>query len=241
MLRLEIFEDKIKIFIKKKTEGKIRFKRVNKHGIKEQIKQDEINLMDNNQYIEWQITYNIEASKNDFHPDWLVSECIYRDVKGKKRYPYELSKILLECKKKTWIDNHDYQKLIDEIEKYTLFLEDFQTYIEMKNEKLNLGTLTFEVKKWIIPIYRIYNSDGTFIEAIKEKQQFAYQMQIMVYFCIPFNCYTIDQNPDNPNEIVYLITNDNIDSIINLIKVFGCASKRHQHDILEILRCIQSL
>jgi hypothetical protein len=63
MLRLEIFEDKIKIFIKRKTEGKIRFKRINEYGIKEQIKQDEINLMDNNQYIEWQITYNIEASK----------------------------------------------------------------------------------------------------------------------------------------------------------------------------------
>jgi hypothetical protein len=241
MLRLEIFEDKIKIFIKKKTEGKIRFKRVNKYGIKEQIKQDEINLMDNNQYIEWQITYSIEASKNDFDPDWLVSECVYRDVKGKKRYSYELSKILLECKKKVWIENHDYQKLIDEIEKYTLFLEDIPTYIQMESEKLNLGSLTFEIKKWIIPIYRIYNSDGTFIEAIKEKQQFAYQMQLMVYFCIPFTCSTIDQNPENSNEIVYLLTNDNIDSIINLIRVFGCASKRHQHDILEILRCIQSL
>jgi hypothetical protein len=238
MLRLEIFEDKIKIFIKKKTEGKIRFKRVNKYGIKEQIKQDEINLMDNNQYIEWQITYNIEASKNNFDPDWLVSECVYRDVKGKIRYPYELSKILLECKKKAWIENHDYQKLIDEIEKYTLFLEDIPTYIQMECGKLNLGSLTFEIKKWIIPIYRIYNSDGTFIEAIKEKQQFAYQMQIMVYFCIPFTCSTIDQNPDNSNEIVYLLTNDNIDSIINLIKIFGCASKGHQHDILEILRCI---
>jgi len=143
MLRLEIFEDKIKIFIKRKTEGKIRFKRINEYGIKEQIKQDEINLMDNNQYIEWQITYNIEASKNDFDPNWLVSECLYRDVKGKKRYPYELSKILLECKKKTWIENHDYQKLIDEIEKYTLFLEDFQTYIKIENEKLNLGIINF--------------------------------------------------------------------------------------------------
>jgi len=241
MLRLEIFDDRIKIFIKKKTEGKIRFKRVNKYGVKEQIKQDEINLRDTNQYIEWQITYNIEASKNDFDPDWLVSECLYRDVKGKKRYPYELSKILLECKKKAWIENHVYQKLIDEIEKYTLFLEEIPTYIQMENEKLNLGSLTFEIKKWIIPIYKIYNSDGTFIEAIKEKQQFAYQMQIMVYFCIPFTCFTIYQNPDNSNEIVYLLTNDNIDSIINLIKVFGCASKRHQHDILEILKCIQTL
>jgi len=66
-------------------------------------------------------------------------------------------------------------------------------------------------------------------------------MQIMVYFCIPFTCSAIDQKSDNSNEIVYLLTNDNIDSIINLIKVFSCASKRHQHDILEILRCIQSL
>jgi hypothetical protein len=241
MLRLELFKNEIKIFIRKKTEGKIRFKRFNQYGLGEQIKQEDINLKENNQYIEWLITYNIEASKNDFDPNWLISECTYKDIKGKKRRPYELSKILFEFKRKNWVTSQDLQNLINEIQKYSLFLEDFPTYIQMENEKLNLGTLTFEIRKWVIPLFRIYNSDGTFIEAIKEKQQFAYQMQIMVYFCIPFTCHTIDQNPDNPNEIVYLLTNDNIDSIINLIKVFGCASKRHQHDILEILRCIQSL
>jgi hypothetical protein len=240
MLRLEVLENEIKIFIRKKTKGKIRFKKFNQEEIGEQITQSQINLKDSKQYIEWLITYNTNVNRNNFDLNWLIPECIYRDMRGKKRHPYELSKILCEMKQKFWITNNDLQDLINEIQSYITFLDDIPTYIQNENEKINLGKLDFKIRKWIVPIFRVYNSDGTFIEAVKEKQQFAYQMQIMVYFCIPFTANSsIAQNPKDSNEIVYTLIKEKNDPITNLVKVFGCASKRHQHDIIEILKCIQ--
>jgi len=237
VLRLEIVDDKLRVLFGKKSRGKVRFKRINDYGVGEQIKQDEINLKDPKQYIEWQITYNIRAGSKDKDPTWLVDECEYKDVKGDKRQPYELGKILYEMKVKGWIGKEDIQQLLKEINGYTRFLDEVETYVDKDVSKLikELNGLKFRFYRWVIPLFRLYNRDRTFIETLKEKQQYAYRMQMMVYFCIP--CSVLKYQG---SILVYEITPQNMDSIVNIVKVFGCASKRHKHDVLEILKCFSN-
>jgi hypothetical protein len=243
LLRLDLSQrDKVKIGTRKTTRGKIQFKRLNAYGIGEQIKKEDINPSDANQYIEWLITYNLRPDSTDYNPDLLISEhAFYIDTKGKRKLLYELPKIFYEMKCRNIITRDDLQTLINEINSYQAFLEDIPTYVEPKYEEFRIGSLNFKTTKWITPVFRIYNKDGTFIEAVKEKQQYAYQMQIMVYFCIPFGSQYVSENPRDTEEVVYVLGSDNKDSVLNLVKVFGCASQRHKHDILATLHCIQSL
>jgi hypothetical protein len=243
LLRLDLSQrDKVKIGIRKTTRGKIRFKRLNAYGIGEQIRKEDINPSDANQYIEWLITYNLRPDSTDYNPDLLISEhAFYIDTKGKRKLLYELPKIFYEMKCRNIITRDDLQTLINEINGYQTFLEGIPTYVECKYKELKIGSLNFKTTKWITPVFRIYNKDGTFIEAVKEKQQYAYQMQIMVYFCIPFGSQYVSENPQDTEEVVYVLGSDNKDSVLNLVKVFGCASQRHKHDILAILHYIQSL
>jgi hypothetical protein len=243
LLRLDLSQrDKVKIGIRKTTRGKIRFKRLNAYGIGEQIKKEDINLSDANQYIEWLITYNLRPDGTDYNPDLLISEhAFYIDTKGKRKLLYELPKIFYEMKCRNLITRDDLQTLINEINRYQTFLEDIPTYVEPKYEELRIGSLNFKTTKWITSVFRIYNKDGTFIEAVKEKQQYAYQMQIMVYFCITFGSQYVSENPQDTEEVVYVLGSDNKDSVLNLVRVFGCASQRHKHHIFATLQCIQSL
>jgi len=128
-----------------------------------------------------------------------------------------------------------HKSIIKKIEKYTNFLDSIETYV-VENESESskeVNGLKFKFYRWIIPLFRFYNRDGTFIETLKEKQQYAYRMQMMVYFCIP--CSILEEQETN---LVYKITPQNLDSMINTVKVFGCASERHQCDILKILECL---
>ena len=235
-----VLDDELKVLFDRKSQGKVRFKQINDYGIGEQIKQDEISLKNPRQYVEWQITYNIRADSKDKDFVWLVDidKCVYKDAKGNERQLYELSKILYEIKNKGWIKKEYIKQLLDEIKSYTIFLDSIETYV-VENEgesSKKVNGLEFRFYRWIIPLFRFYNRDGTFIETLKEKQQYAYHMQMMVYFCIP--CSILEEQKTN---LVYKITPQNMDSIINTVKVFGCASKRHQHDVLKILECFLNM
>jgi len=234
MLKLRVSDDKIEVLFGKGSEGKVRFKQLNNYGLGEQIRKDKIDLSNSQQYIEWQITYNIETSSEYKDPQWLVDECVYKDLRGKERQAYELGKILYEMKKKGWITNSNLNIILREIKRYNYFLDSYEAYIERKGIKRFNG-LVFEFHNLILPVFKLCNNDGTFIEALKQKQQMAYGMQIMVYFCIPCNIL----KEEDKNNLIYEITPANTDSIINLVKVFGCASKKHQDDILKILECLK--
>jgi len=233
ILKLRVSDDKIEVLFRKGSKGKVRFKQPNDYGLGEQIRKDKIDLSNSQQYIEWQITYNIEISSGYKDSQWLVDRCVYKDLKGKERQAYELGRILYEMKKKGWITNSDLNIILREIEGYNDFLDSCEAYIERKGIK-GFNGLEFEFHNLILPVFRLCNNDGTFIEALKQKQQMAYGMQIMVYFCIPCNIL----KEEDKNNLIYEITSANTDSIINLVKVFGCASKRHQDDILKILQCL---
>jgi hypothetical protein len=231
-------EDKLaKVILPLNSKGRIRFKlRHSSYKIGQQIKREDIDINNKDQYIEWQITYSIKAKDTDSNN--LLVDCKYRDLGNQDRYPYELGTILLELKKAGIITKQSLELLKNEISTYTLFLDN-ENVLTSDVETRTINNITFNFIYWNIPLFICNNPDGTFIEVLKEKQQYAYQMQPMVYFCIP--CPLLKKNPANSNEVLYIIKPENKDSIINLFRVFGCVSIKHHHDIVEILNCILKL
>ena len=77
---------------------------------------------------------------------------------------------------------------------------------------------------------------------IKEKQK-AIGIQPMLYLCIPLKL--VEEYPEIENKLAeskqkttYLITKNNFQLVIETIKIFSILSKKHQKDIINILRTI---
>jgi len=237
MIRI-VREDKlIKVALPLNTKGKIRFKqRHNDYEFGQQINQEDVDISNRNQYIEWQITYSSKTKDEDKINKDLLIDCEYKDLNPKPqiRYPYELGAILLELKRLGVVTDVLLSSLKDEISTYRHFLDNENISTQDSGVR-KINNVAFNFFYWKVPLFICNNCDGTFIEVLKEKQQYAYQMQPMVYFCIP--CSLLERGSVN-NEVSYAIGPENKDSIINLFRVFGCASIKHQHDIIETLNCI---
>ena len=77
---------------------------------------------------------------------------------------------------------------------------------------------------------------------IKEKQK-AIGIQPMLYLCIPLKL--VEEYPKIENKLAetkqkatYLITKNNFQFVIETIKIFAILSRKHQRDIVNILRTI---
>ncbi len=85
--------------------------------------------------------------------------------------------------------------------------------------------------------------DETQIEFSIQKQQYATGVQPMVYFCIPLtsfrNCSEfLGKSSVAGDNLEYVINKTNVLNLIFLMKVFAMASKRHNHDVVEILNLL---
>ena len=77
---------------------------------------------------------------------------------------------------------------------------------------------------------------------IKEKQK-AIGIQPMLYLCIPIKLVEEYQEIENQlaetkQTATYLITKNNFQLVIETIKIFSILSRKHQRDIINILRTI---
>lgn len=256
-------EKEIKIFFLPKSEGRIRYKlkpESNIYGFGYQIKKCEIEFLKNKSklsketkdfknyknncngicYIEWQITYNANKSsikKEKARKEWLIEDCKYIDIKKTERIPYELSYILYHALRIKIISADKLREMYEFIKTIKNFLNEIKIETELEENLFKLGNsdkdLTFVKLKMKYPYFILYNKDNTFIEIHTEKQQYAYGVQPMIYFCIP-----IDLLKDG-NE--YVISMENGEVLERLILSFAYASENHKYDILEIINCINKL
>lgn len=252
-------EKEIKISFLPKSEGKIRYKLKSEPHIYSfgyQIRKCEVEFLveksrtnkenkdckncKNICYIEWQITYNADKSsikKEKAKREWLIEDCKYLDIKRKERIPYELSYILYHALRIEILTADRLRELYGFIEKIEKFLDEIKIETELEESLFKLGNsdndLTFVKLKMKYPFFIVFNKDNTFIEIHTEKQQYAYGVQPMIYFCIPIDLLK--------NGKEYVISIENKEVLENLILSFAYASKNHKYDILEIVKCINGI
>ena len=91
-------------------------------------------------------------------------------------------------------------------------------------------------------IYEVNNLILKIEIIIKEKQK-ALGIQPMLYLCVPIKL--VEEYPEIENKLAetkqkatYLITKNNFQFVIETIKIFAILSRKHQKDIINILRTI---
>jgi len=242
-----IKEKNIQLVIPANNAGKFRFKkRKNRLDFGETFSTRE-GVFDDQTYLEWQIGYDVPV--NDVEKgakNTKLTSKYFIGSNGKKKYPYELSELFYEAMMLGFISKKEAENLCKEIEVYKNFIDEKAISVE-HHAKLTINGINFEETSIKLPtLYMIETLDETQIEVSIQKQQYASGVQPMVYFCIPLKAFNnsadLRGKSSNPGDkLVYVINRTNGLNLIYMMKVFGMASRRHNHDVVKILEILPEI
>jgi hypothetical protein len=239
-----IKENNVLLIIAATNAGKFRFKkRQNRLDFGETFSTRE-GIFDDQTYLEWQIGYDVpindvEAGKKETK---LTSKH-FIGSNGKTKYPYELSEIFYKAMILKFVSIEEVKNLLKEIRNYNSFIDEKAITVE-HHSRLSLNGIKFEETSIKLPtLFMIETPDDTQIEVSIQKQQYATGVQPMVYFCIPLKAFNNSaklkgKSSTSGDKLEYVINKTNVLNLICLMKVFGMASKRHNHDVAEILKIL---
>lgn len=198
-------------------------------------------------YLEWQIGYYVPATKvKEGEKKTELDKTYFKANNGQNKYPYELSEMFYLAIKHKLIAKQTVTKLLNEIKNYSIFIDQKAITVE-RHSKITINGVNFEETSIKLPtLFMVETLDGTQIEVSIQKQQYATGIQPMIYFCIPFKSFDnysilIGKSSVPSDNLTYLITKSNVQNLVNLMRVFGMASKRHKHDIIQIIETLIKL
>ena len=237
-------ENNILLTIPATNDGKFRFKkRKNKLDFGEIFSTRECPF-DEQTYLEWQIGYDVPIKdvENGKKETKLTSKHFVGSNK-KIKYPYELSEIFYKAMELEFITKKEVENLLSEIKRYKSFIDEKAITVE-RHSQITINGINFEETSIKLPtLFMIETLDETQIEVSIQKQQYASGVQPMLYFCIPLKAFKNSSDLQGKSSIsgdtlVYVISKTNVLNLVCMMKVFGMASKRHNHDIVEILKIL---
>lgn len=236
--------NKIIIEIPASNDGKFRFKkRKNKLEFGESFS-TRTEVFDENVYLEWQIGYDaIVADVQNGVKRTKLNKVSFIGSNGKNKYPYELSELLFEGIYVGLISIKKIRTLLREIESYKSFIDERKINIE-SHSKIDINGIAFEETSIRLPtLFMTETADGTQIEVSIQKQQYATGVQPMLYFCIPFksfqNYQELSGKSSKPGDnLIYVLNNQNADILFQMTKIFAMCSKRHNQDIVSIIKIL---
>lgn len=233
------------VIIDSKNEGKLRFKnRTSTFDFGQVFSTRDIPFGENS-YLEWQIGYDIPVNKVNEETLACFGNKTFIGRNNISKVPFELFEIYLALIKSDLIHSCTTDELYNEIRNYKNFL-DTEFISVSPPEDFSINDIEFKKTRINLPTYYYLNTtDGTVIEVSIKQQQYASGTQPMIYFCIPIYSFSdgkeiIGKTSIEKETLCYVVGPDNKQNIIDLIKVFGMASKKHHDDILNILNFIKS-
>lgn len=245
--RFELADKELRLGFELKTKGKFRIKERRKNEIFSTFSSivSKDNLYQTSFYIEWQISYYVrkesvttDAILINTDREILLSVEDANKKKTKSVYLSELSELLNQAINLNIIDKKEVSNLREWV--CSILPSEIldETVLNHKKSVNNnqilirrIKDLTFNISYLNLPYCILQNQDKTWIEVIKEKQQYAYSFQPMIYLCIPDEVLS----PDNAL-FWWTISEENWHTIINLFKVFALSSQRHNRDICQIIK-----
>lgn len=243
-MKYTIKEGNIRLAIPANNAGKFRFKkRKSRLDFGETFSTRE-GTFDDQTYLEWQIGYDVPV--NDVEKDTKSTKLTSKyfvGSNGKKKYPYELSELFYEAMVLEIISKKEVKNLLKEIAGYKSFIDEKAISVE-RHAKLTINGVNFEETSIKLPtLFMIETLDETQIEVSIQKQQYASGVQPMVYFCVPLRAFKnsadFHSKSSTPGDkLVYVISKANVLNLVYMMKVFGMASNRHNHDIVKILETL---
>jgi len=239
-----IKENNILLTIPATNAGKFRFKkRKNRLDFGETFSTRECPF-DDQTYLEWQIGYDVPIKDvEEGKKGTKLTSKHFIGSNGKTKYPYELSEIFYKAMELEFISIEEVKNLLKEIRGYKSFIDEKAITVE-HHSRLTINGINFEETSIKLPtLFMIETLDDTQIEVSIQKQQYASGVQPMVYFCIPLRAFKnspslLGKSSVSGDKLAYVLSKSNVLNLIFMMKVFGMASKRHNHDVVEILKIL---
>lgn len=242
--------NKLYINIPVKNKGKFRWKNrktINDYG--EGFSTDKI-AYTKDSYIEWQIGYDVSVKDYEKDPSnkpTVLDGFTFKSLKGVEKHPYELSEFLFAMCDAKLITKMDVENLFKEIQDSNVSLEDeFKIKTNSVGDYVVENGISFHQQNITLPTF-IYNEKNNvaFVEISIQKQQYATGVQPMLYFSIPIVSLTDGKFMigKTANQLyfkytTFVIDDNNKNCILNMFKFFGICSKKHKHDVGEILEIL---
>jgi len=236
----------IEVKIEAKNSGKFRFKKRDNNFSFGEVFSTRDKVFTEQTYLEWQISYDIPIDENyeNDHENELNRQYFVASS-GKRKYPAELSELFYKAIKQRLISKERVENLFKEIIHYKEFIDKKTINIEENISEINLNNvMNFKETSIKLPtLFMDDTSDGTQIEVSIKQQQYASGVQPMVYFCIPIMSFInssslLGKSSKSHDFFTYIINTNNSENLLNLMRIFGMASERHNHDIIEIIKII---
>lgn len=239
-----IKEKNILLIIPATNAGKFRFKkRRDRLDFGEIFSTRECHF-DEQTYLEWQIGYDVPVKDvEEGKKGTKLTSKHFVGSNGKRKYPYELSEIFYKAMELEFITKKEVENLLNEIRSYRSFIDEKAITVE-HHSQITINGINFEETNIKLPtLFMIETLDETQIEVSIQKQQYASGVQPMVYFCIPLKAFKNSsvlngKSSVSGDKLEYIISKTNVLNLLCMMKVFGMASKRHNHDIVEILKTL---
>jgi len=240
-------EGNIEVIIEAKNNREFRFKKRQNRFIFGETFPARKKPFDKQVYLEWQISYDVKAidvEKKNIKVE--LNKHFFIGSNGKKKYPAELSELFYTACKQNFISKEEVKNLLNEIIAYQEFIDEKSISVIDHKSKITLNNVSFEETSINLPTLFMVETDGTYVEVSIEKQQYASGVQPMVYFCIPLITFKnssdlLNKPSSKKDKLIYVINKYNSQNLVNLVRIFGMASKRHNHDIIEIMKMILSI
>ena len=243
-MEYRIQEKNVLLIIPATNSGKYRFKKRKDRLDFGEIFSTREYCFDEQVYLEWQIGYDVPVKDvEEGKEKTKLNKKHFIGSNGKRKYPYELSEIFFTAIELYLITKEEIKRLLGEISAYQSFIDEKVISVE-HHSKITINGVSFEETSIKLPtFFMVETLDETQIEVSIQKQQYASGVQPMVYFCIPLKSFKdssglLGRSSVSGDKLTYVISKSNVLNIINLIKVFGMASKRHNHDIVQIIQTL---
>ena len=238
-------EGNIEVVIKANNAGKFRFKKRQNRFSFGKTFSTRNKPFDEQTYLEWQIGYDVPVRNVEVgNVEVKLKEQSFVGSNDKKKYPAELSELFYITIKQSLISKEEVEKLFEEICVYRELIDKKTISVEKQKSQINLNGIKFEETSINLPtLFMIETLDGTQVEVSIKQQQYASGVQPMVYFCIPLTSFRnssefLGKPSNSGDKLIYVINKKNVQNLVNLIRIFGMASERHKHDIVQIIRII---
>ena len=198
-----------------------------------------------NNYIEWQIGYDLEYAKRSNSSLPHISFIAYN---GKKKVLYELSEYLYYFHSWDMIASSELQgtvEFLSNLEEKNLISNHPDCQITRTHpieKQINNTTFLGMTLKYPQLVYKFGKYEIIAEITIKEKQR-AIGVQPMLYLCFPVTELQVSENligriAQKEEKAQFVIDKSNYSIVIEMVKVFGMLSPSHHKDTLEIIKSI---
>ncbi len=198
-----------------------------------------------NNYVEWQIGYDVEAKNSNKSSLPHISFIAYN---GKEKVLYELSEYLYYFYSWGMITTSELKKTLEflsELEEEDLLSNHSDCQITRTHpveKEINNTTFFGMTLNYPQLIYQFGKYEIIAEITIREKQK-AIGVQPMLYLCFPITELQVNENligrTAHPKEMAkFIIDESNYSIVIEMIRIFGMLSPSHHKDIIRIIKAI---